>query len=81
MIVTKAMFEIMQDSATARADSVIASMAPPVPRQEFRTPQNAGFMHIAYAVAAVIYSSYLLTLRRRWSALRQRQNSAAQSRR
>ncbi|MEP6832713.1 MAG: hypothetical protein ABJB74_04930 [Gemmatimonas sp.] len=81
MLVERGMFELMQDSAKARADSVSASTAQPAAQPEFRTPQNAGYMQIAYTVAAVIYGSYLISLRRRWAALKQRQNSAAQSRR
>jgi len=73
-------FHERQDSAKAQVvDSTSATTGQAEP--EFRTPQNAGYMHIAYIVAAVIYGSYLLILRRRWSSLRQRQNSAAPSRR
>ena len=75
-----AIFDAMQDSASARvadSTSVTATQEP-----EFRTPQNGGFMQIAYGVAAVIYVSYLLILRRRWSDLRKRQaNISAHSRR
>ena len=74
-------FDAMQDSAKARAADSTSATTTQAAEPEFRTPENAGYMHIAYTVAAVIYGSYLLVLRRRWSALRRRQaNNAAHSR-
>ena len=70
-----------QDSAKAQTVDSTSATTAQAAEPGFRTPQNAGYMHIAYGVAAVIYGSYLLILRRRWSSLRQRQNNAASSRR
>lgn len=78
-----AIFQGGQDTAkTAAADSMKASTgaangASQAPEQ-FRTPENARFMYIAYSIAAVIYVSYLLILRGRWTALRKRQAAARQ---
>lgn len=77
-----AMYDVMQDSAKARVADSTSATTVQAAEPAYRTPENAGFMHIAYTVAAIIYGSYLLVLRRRWSALRKRQaNNAAQSRR
>ncbi len=75
-------FETVQDSAIARASDSTSATAVPTAEPQFRTPQNVGYLQIAYTVAAVIYGSYLLLLRRRWSALKKRQaNNAAHARR
>lgn len=64
---------LVKDSANAarpRADSANAAVtAQPI----MRTPENGGYLKIAYGAAAVIYISYLLLLRRRWTAVRARQ--------
>ena len=74
-------FYEMQDSAKAQVVDSTSGTTTQSAEPQFRTPQNAGYMHIAYAVAAVIYGGYLLVLRRRWSSLKKRQNNAAPSRR
>ncbi|MEO7359665.1 MAG: hypothetical protein ABI120_05005 [Gemmatimonadaceae bacterium] len=74
-------FHERQDSSKVQAVDSTSTATMQSAEPEFRTPQNAGYMHIAYVVAAVIYGSYLLILRRRWSLLRQQQNNAAPSRR
>ena len=57
-----------------RADRGAATTAQPVIAQPvMRTPQNGGYLKIAYGAAAVIYISYLMLLRRRWIAVRARQ--------
>ena len=81
MRIELATFHALQDSAKAQVvDSTIATTSQTA-EPEFRTPQNAGYMHIAYSVAAVIYGGYLLVLRRRWTALKKRQSRVAASRR
>ena len=41
-------------------------------------PDNASFMHAAYAVAAVVYLGYALTLMRRRARVRQALRQAAE---
>ncbi len=41
------------------------------------TPDNAGFYHAAYAVAAVVYVGYALSIRVRARALRDRLAAAS----
>ena len=81
MRIELATFREMQDAAKASVIDSTGSTATQTAEPEFRTPQNAGYMHIAYSVAAVIYGSYLLILRRRWSSLKKRENNAASARR
>ena len=81
MRIERVTFDELQDSAKAQVVDSTGATTTQAAEPEFRTPQNAGYMHIAYSVAAVIYGSYLLILRRRWSSLKQRQRNAAPSRR
>ncbi|MGV3710781.1 MAG: hypothetical protein ACO1Q7_18305 [Gemmatimonas sp.] len=60
------------DSTTAATTAATQPAAPEPQGEAFRTPQNAGFMYIAYTVAAVILGGYLIVIRRRWSALAKR---------
>lgn len=63
------------NSVAPRADSANAAVTaqPVIAQPVMRTPENGGYLKIAYGAAAVIYISYLLLLRRRWTSVRARQ--------
>lgn len=40
------------------------------------TPDNAGYFHVAYVVAAAVYVGYAISIRQRARTLRRRLNAA-----